>query len=116
MSTPEGKVKKLITAKIKEYPEAWYHMPVVNGFGKAALDYLGYVPCRGIAVGFVIEAKRPGKEPTARQNLLIEELREIGVKTFVIDGPAGVAELGRWLDKMRAENVSNTPTAGCTSV
>ncbi len=106
-STPEGKVKALISKKLKEYePHVWAHMPVINGMGKAALDYLGYVRCGKVSLGFVIEAKAPGKKPTPRQDLLIAGLREMGVKAFVIDGPDGVDELGEWLDKVRLADVS----------
>lgn len=91
--TPEGKVKKKIKFILDNYKNnnIYVYMPVPGGFGSPTLDYLGFINGRG----FAIEAKRPGGKPTARQEVVIEQIRSSGAKVFVIDGD--VTELDRWL-------------------
>ena len=94
--TEEGRVKDAIKKILKRYaPYIHYHMPIQNGMGSPTLDF------NGCAWGryFAIEAKAPGKVPTARQDLTIVEIRAAGGKVFVIDG--GVQELNEltnWLE------------------
>lgn len=71
--TPEGKVKKEIKAWLKERG-AYFFMPVPTGYGKKTIDFL--VCLNGRFVG--IEAKAPGNEPTALQDIHIEEIRKAG--------------------------------------
>lgn len=91
-ATPEGKVKKRIKELLVEYG-AYSFMPVQNGMGAPTLDFLGMHK----GVGFGIEAKAPGKKPTARQEGTIAAMEKAGGKTFVIDGEAGYNELENWL-------------------
>lgn len=74
--------------------------PVPAGFGTPTLD------CFGCYYGmfFAVETKAPGKKPTPRQNLVIEQMREAGGAVFVIDGDEGVTRLKDWLDAIRIQN------------
>ena len=79
--TPEGKVKDAIKKYLKSVG-AYYHMPVQSGMGAPTLDFVGCY--KGFF--FAIEAKAPGKKPTARQKLTIKEMEAAGAGVFVIDG------------------------------
>lgn len=81
--TPEGRVKKQITALLKQYPHVFYDMPVPGGYGKSTLDYIG---CAG-GLFFAIEAKAPGNVPTDQQKLLLGRIEQAGGVTFVVSGP-----------------------------
>lgn len=95
MSTPEGKVKARIKEILNEHKPIRIDMPVQNGMGKPTLDFTG---ChRGDY--FAIEAKAPGKKPTPRQWLTINETLEAGGKVFVIDGTS-YEELKTWLERL----------------
>jgi penicillin-binding protein-related factor A (putative recombinase) len=66
-------------------------MPVQGGYGQSTLDYIG---CHNGRF-FSIETKAPGKKPTDRQNMIIDQMNAAGGKTFVIDGD--LEELEEWL-------------------
>jgi hypothetical protein len=102
--TPEGKVKKSINKVLDKYKNdgIWYFMPVPSGYGKPTLDYIGFILGRG----FAIEAKAPGKEPTERQELTIEDIRSSETKVFVIDGTDNtdtVDDLRAWITTVVVE-------------
>lgn len=81
--TPEGRVKRKVTALLKTFePKLYYHMPVVNGMGRPTLDYIGCINGKF----FAIETKAEGKEPTDRQRLTMKEMREAGAVVFLIVG------------------------------
>lgn len=63
-------------------------MPVPYGYGASTLDYLICMRGRFIA----IETKAPGKKPTDRQKMVIEQIRAAGGATFVIDGDTSELE------------------------
>jgi len=86
--TPEGRVKKKVTAVLKKYG-CYYHMPVQHGRGSPALDY--HVCAFGMYLG--IETKAPGKLPTPRQSLTMSEIGHAGGFTMVIDGDEAVEKL-----------------------
>lgn len=71
-----------ITAVLKRYPKwvSWYR-PVPGVYGGRYLDYI----CCVNALHFVIEAKRPGKEPTAHQWDRLREAYNTGSAAFYID-------------------------------
>ncbi len=94
MSTPEGKVKRKVSALLKQYDCLFYTMPVPSGFGESTLDYIGCHYGRF----FAIETKAAGKKPTPRQDGIIEQIRAAGGKAFVVAGDEGFDELKRWLD------------------
>ena len=92
--TPEGRVKAAIDKVLKAAPYCYYHKPVQNGMGAPTLDYVGCSRGRY----FTIEAKAPGKEPTARQKATLEQVQYAGGTTFVIDGPGEAMDfLTEWL-------------------
>lgn len=92
--TPEGKVKRKVSKLLKASKGTYYFMPVQTGYGSPTLDYLGC--SRGRA--FAIETKAPGKQPTARQKVIINEMKQAGMKVFVIAGnPSEYEELRLWL-------------------
>lgn len=91
MTTPEGKVKEKVKRVLKAH-DAYYHMPVQNGMGSPTLDFVG---CH-FGRYFAIETKAPGKKPTPRQELTIDQIRQAGGKVFVIDGDT--SDLEEWLD------------------
>jgi hypothetical protein len=95
MTTPEGKIKRKITALLKEYePELFYNMPVPGGYGESLLDYIGCI--RGCF--FAIEAKAPGKKPTERQGQIISRIKDAGGEVFIIDDDGfGLLALRAWI-------------------
>jgi hypothetical protein len=96
-TTPEGKVKKTVSALLKSVPGLFYTMPVPSGFGESTLDYIACYKGRFLA----IETKKPGGKPTTRQAAIIEKMRQAGAKVLVIDGPNGLQELTEWIDALR---------------
>jgi hypothetical protein len=102
--TPEGKIKAQVR-KILDGEDIWYFMPVnYGGYGAATLDFMCSISFKGGAYSFSIETKAPSKKPTERQRLLIERLRNVGMKVFVIDGDAGLSELATWVEQIRRLN------------
>lgn len=79
MAGPEAKVKARVK-KILKAAGAYQHWPVQTGYGAACLD------CHGCYKGryFAIETKAPGKHPTPRQLLTIEDVENAEGKVFVI--------------------------------
>jgi hypothetical protein len=78
--TPEGKIKLAVKKRLKELG-AYQFWPVQTGYGSATLDCL--ICHQGKF--YSIETKRPGKKPTPRQLLTIEEMQAAGAIVFVID-------------------------------
>ena len=119
MTTPEGRVKKNIRRVLDSFG-AYYLMPVQYGIGATGVDFhcvtrLDYVidgKVVPVPLAFFIEAKKPGGEPTGRQDLFLRERREKqGARTFVIDddpsieqGSGGIDELVQWLEGIEALN------------
>lgn len=97
---PEKQVKERIKKHLKTY-NAWWHMPVQQGYGASGLDF--HVCHKGYFLG--IEAKRPGKSSTPRQRLVMEQIASAGGKVLVIGAQyfidtntfSGEEELLRWL-------------------
>ena len=104
--TPEGIIKQKIKKLLDTYGEHLYvFMPVPGGYGARTVDYLGCMK----GVFFAVEAKRPGKGPTAMQEGTLEKVRDAGGITFVVNDDASLAELKRWLDSaMRVVEWSET--------
>jgi hypothetical protein len=117
--TPEGRVKKNISRVLASFPFVYSFMPVQYGRGAAGVDYhcvagkyyqMGFL-VEMIPIAFFIEAKKPGDEPTGRQDNFLKERREKqNCKTFVIDeDPSinkgdGLEELTQWLQEIEANN------------
>lgn len=97
--TPEGKVKKQIKKVLDKYRNnrLWSFMPVPYGYGARTVDYIGC--CNSLF--FSIEAKAPGKKPTALQEQTLTAHKKARGKTFVIDGTENtdtVEDLDRWIE------------------
>lgn len=107
MSTPEGKVKTAIKQWLDEHGywraggerpadglAGWYYMPQNIGMGVNGIpDFLGsgirgYVP-----FPFAIEAKAPGKKPTAIQLERHTEMRAAGWLVLVVDDVSQLSPL-----------------------
>ena len=82
--TPEGKVKAQVKKGLRPIARLWEFMPVQNGMGKPALDFLICVNGHFIA----IETKAKGKKLTTRQEHTKAELEAAGAKVFVVDDDA----------------------------
>lgn len=93
--TPEGKVKRKVSALLMNTPGLFYDMPVPSGFGKSTLDYIGCYRGRF----FSIETKKPGGVMTERQKQIAAQMRAAGGVVFVVDGD--LTELETWLESMK---------------
>ncbi len=69
----ERKLKVAVMAVLNE-ADAWTFMPVPTGMQMATLDFLGC--CKGRF--FAIETKRPGEVPTARQMMVMQQIKDAG--------------------------------------
>ena len=112
--TPEGKVKKLITALLAELniinakdagrelqSDGWYFCPGQNGYGvKGIPDFVGHYLGRF----FAVETKAPDKIPTGFQELQIAEILRSGGVVFVVDGPEGVEEVRKFFQAIKCES------------
>ncbi len=96
--TPEGKVKASINKMLKRYPQVYKYMPVPAGFGPSSLDYLLCV--NGCFIG--VEAKRPGKLPTPRQQECIRKILEAKGSIFIVYDQATLDELERYIGYLYA--------------
>jgi hypothetical protein len=117
--TPEGRVKRKISELLKSFPYVYSFMPVQHGLGASGLDYhcvvgkmfqFGIV-AEMIPIAFFIEAKKPGGEPTQRQDDFIYERKvKQNARTFVIDeDPSinkgrGLDDLALWLGEIERNN------------
>lgn len=101
---PKDILEKTVKERVKRMLRnhgAWWHMPVQRGHGASGVDF--HVCHKGQFIG--IETKRPGKYPTARQELTLEQIKEAGGSTLVIgsnynpdtDIFSGESELREWL-------------------
>lgn len=117
--TPEGRVKKNIRRVLDSFG-VYYFMPVQGGYGPTGVDFHCVVRSSfvddgkliGVPLAFFIEAKKPGGEPTGRQDLFMKEREEKqSARTFVIDddptinqGFGVIDELVKWLEEIEALN------------
>lgn len=94
-NTPEGRVKKMIDAVLKDAPQVMWTKPVVGPYGSAMLDYEGCSKGRF----FAIEAKAPTvNKPTERQGERMEKIQAAGGVTFFVNGkPEQLDALREWL-------------------
>lgn len=79
--TPEGRIKNAIRKTLKKFPSVYAFWPVQTGYGNKTLDVLLCVN----AFFFAIEAKAPGKVPTALQEVTIADMQRAGGVVIVID-------------------------------
>ncbi len=91
-ATPEGKIKKGVKQLLTAHG-AYYHMPVVTGYGSPSIDFVG---ChRGRFFG--IETKAGDGKPTPRQEMTFEAIASAGGAAFVINEHTGLDALAAWL-------------------
>lgn len=77
-------------------------MPVPGGYGAATLDFL----CAVNSIAFAIETKAPGGKMTARQELTAQQMRDKGVRVFLVDGSdESFARLKRFLDMVSSVRI-----------
>ncbi len=90
--TPEGKVKRKVSAILKELDvsadlkkvgaHGWYFMPVAGRFGKKGVaDYV----CNIMGYFVAIETKANGGEPTGIQNVTLDAITKSKGIALVID-------------------------------
>lgn len=94
--TPEAKIKRRIQKIILDNNydgRIYYYMPVPTGYGKRTVDYLLCVN----GVFCAVEAKRPGAEPTCRQQAVLDEVEKAGGKVFVVADDESLVEFDRWI-------------------
>ena len=108
--TPEGRVKKNIKRILDSFG-VYYFMPVQHGYGAAGLDFHCVVRFGNIPYAFFIEAKKPGGEPTGRQeDFAKDRLIKQCATTFIIDEDpsikkgGGVTELVAFLEMVEKNN------------
>lgn len=99
MTTPEGKVKAKVKALLQKY-DCYQFWPVQMGLGAAGLDCHAYKMLGSTATAFFVEVKVYGKEPTDRQQLLIDQHEVRGAKCFVVDNDLTLKELENWLQEV----------------
>lgn len=80
--TPEGVVKKKLTAILKSIG-AYYFFPATHGYGRSGVpDVVGCYE----GTFFGIEVKAEGKKPTALQEFELAQIAKNGGVAFVYDG------------------------------
>lgn len=102
--TPEGKVKDLVKALLKQYG-AYYFMPVQNGYGAAGLDF----HCTYKGLSLYIETKAPGKQLTPRQLGTLSAVQAAGGAFFLVRNSDDLEAVQIWLERLHDR--SDQPTA-----
>lgn len=81
MATPEGRVKAKVKAALNKLgSDCWRFMPVQNGYGSVALDFLLSIRGRFVA----IETKAPGKKLTPLQEGTKAQIEAAGGVVLVV--------------------------------
>lgn len=94
MSTPEGKVKRKVSAWLKELDRCWPFMPVQSGYGAPALDYI--VCIKGVFVS--IETKKPGGALTPTQQATKKTILDAGGMVLVVWDDESLATARKIID------------------
>ena len=87
--TPEGKVKEAVR-KFLRARGVWFYQPVQNGMGRVGIP--DFICCyKGIFIA--IETKAPGKmhTVTANQQRVLDEIKEHGGLSLVVDSVDSLA-------------------------
>lgn len=106
-SGPEKKVKDALKLILKAKFNAYFFMPVQMGMGADTLDFLCCID--GFFVG--IETKAPGKEPSPRQNLRMQEIEKAGGIALWGDNATSIADT-LWIKLTHKKNVLRTDAQG----
>jgi len=92
--TPEGKIKRKISALLKER-KVWYYMPANNGYGRHGIpDYVAII--NGQFVGIEAKADKT-KKPTALQVKCGQEIQEAGGAWFLVYDDDTLAALDTYI-------------------
>jgi hypothetical protein len=96
--TPEGIVKKNITAVLKHYGDrVYYFMPATHGFGRSGVsDFVGWADGRA----FAIEAKAADGRLTALQLAEQHKCRAAGGYAITVKDEASLLVLVQWLTEV----------------
>lgn len=106
MTTPEGRVKRKVSAYLKSLGDScYYFMPVQMGYGASALDYMGAY--KGKA--FAIETKAHGNHPTALQMFTIQRMRNAKMAVFVVSTDEELEDMKRWFGGDNAAQIRIVP-------
>ena len=103
-STPEAKIKKLVSKLLDQYEPLYRFWPVPSGFGASSLDCIVCYKGNFIA----IETKAPGKKPTPRQQLYIDAMRAAYGAVFVVDSENALYNLELHLTWLRDKNADHS--------
>jgi hypothetical protein len=81
MSTPEGRIKRRLAARLKEH-SVWYFCPANNGLGTSGIpDFIAIVG--GKFIGIECKAD-PSKQPTELQKKRGEEIKTAGGEWYLV--------------------------------
>lgn len=110
MLTPEGRVKEAVKRLLRERG-IWWFCPVSNGMGIVGIPDFVCV-WRGRFLG--IETKAPGKRnnTTPNQNRVLQEIKDHGGMTIVIDD---VSQLKEYLHGQEELDRRGSEEAGCAA-
>lgn len=97
-STPEGAMKKRVSALLSSYPNLYKNMPVPGGYGASQLDYV----CCYKGRFFAIETKAPDKWLTPLQRMTARNVHMAGGRVFIISTGDGLNALRKYLNVLRA--------------
>lgn len=96
--TPEGIVKKNITAVLKHYGDrVYYFMPATHGYGRSGVsDFVGWADGRA----FAIEAKAADGRLTALQLAEQNKCRAAGGYAVTVKDEVSLLMLAQWLGEV----------------
>lgn len=80
--TPEGRVKKRFTDKLKAMRDVWYYYPAANGMGRAGIPDIIVVAC-GRFIGVECKADIT-KKPTKLQMHCADKIMRAGGDWFLV--------------------------------
>lgn len=93
----ERNIKDDIKDVLNKY-NCYIFMPVQMGYGPAGLDFHCVVEFMGWPIAFFVEAKKPGKTRTPRQEELRKNLiTKWKARVFTVDDVFSLKELETWL-------------------
>jgi hypothetical protein len=99
----ERDVKNDVKKIIAEYaPQAVIFMPVQTGYGKTDLDFI--IRLKGLSL--TVETKVGNQKPTARQELMIDDLRA-GENPVMVINESNLIDLFLAINYMRSRNYSD---------
>ncbi len=107
--TPEGITKKKIKAILKKY-NAYSYMPVSNGLGAPALDFI--VCYRGLFLSIEAKAWEGKKKMTSRQLHTSNEIVKADGTVFRVDDTVTLNQLENWFIVIQLVDVKGLGNTG----